>query len=215
MDMFKLKKEQLKLAPKVELKDSFSTPKTIGGIDCVAVGSKLLACAVVCEFPSLKLLESRTYLLDAPLPYHPFFQAYREMPAMVEAYNQLEAEPDLLLVSGSGIVHPRKLGLASHLGLALSKATAGVTEKLLFGRVENGKIFIGTDICGFEIKSREHANPIYVSPGHLVSLGMVLSLMPKLVRHPHKMPEPLHLAHKVGRKKAREMTVESTGLNLH
>lgn len=203
MDIFELKKEQLKLAPKVELRDSFSTIKAIGGMDCVSTADKILACVVVCEFPSMKLLETQAYLLDCPLPYHPGFQAYREMPAMIEAYNQLENEPDILIVSGSGIIHPRKLGIASHLGLALNKATIGVTEKLLYGRVEKGKIFLGTDICGFEIKTREFSHPVYVSPGHLISLGSVLNLLPKLIRFPHKMPEPIHLAHKLGRKKVR------------
>lgn len=203
MDLFELKKEQLKLAPKVELKDNLSNIKTVGGIDCVATANKILASIVICELPSMKIMEKHTYLLDNPLPYRPGFQAYREMPAMIEAYNKLENEPDILLVSGTGILHPRRLGLASHLGLALNQATIGVTQKILIGRVENAKVFIDTDVCGFEVKTREYSNPVYVSPGHLVSLGMVLNLMPKLIQFPHKMPEPLHIAHKIGRKRVR------------
>ena len=57
------------------------------------------------------------------------------------------------------------------------------------------------EIVGFEIKTREHSNPIYVSPGHLVSLGMTLNIIPQTIQYPHKMPEPLHIAHKVGKKK--------------
>ncbi len=203
MDLLELKKEQRKLAAKISLQDGVSRPKTLGGIDCVSVGEKLLACVVVCEFPSLTLLEWKTYLLEAPLPYVPGFQAYREMPAMLEAYNLLEQEPDILLVSGAGIAHPRKLGLASHLGLALNKPTIGITESLLVGKVELGKIILTNEIVGFEIKTREHAKAIYVSPGHLVSLGMALNLISKTIRFPHKMPEPLHLAHKLGRKMAK------------
>ncbi len=208
MDLAELKKEQLKLAPKVVLKDGFSTLssiKTIGGIDSIGIGTELLACAVVCEFPSMKLLESKTYLLHQPLPYVPGFQAYREMPAMIEAFNHLETEPDLLLVSGAGIAHPRRLGIASHLGLVLNKPTIGVTQKLLFGKVERGKIVAAVDILGFEIKTREHSNPVYVSPGHLIALGTVLSIMPKLMREPHKMPEPLHLAHKLARREGKRV----------
>jgi deoxyribonuclease V len=211
MDLLELKKEQLKLAPKVTLNDglgSFTSLKIIAGTSCIPLGSppgtKLLAGVVVCEFPSMKLLEMKSYLLDNPLPYCPGFQAYREMPAIIEAYNQLEQEPDLILVSGAGIAHPRRIGIASHLGLALNRPTIGVTESLLCGQVQQGKIIVENEICGFEIKTREHSNPLYVSPGHLVSLGSVLNLIPKTIQYPHKLPEPLHLAHKLVKRKGKE-----------
>jgi len=142
------------------------------------------------------------------LPYRPGFQAYREMPAMIEAFNSLEQEPDLILVSGTGVAHPRKLGIASHLGLALNKPTIGVTQKLVFGNVDKGKIMLYNDIVGFEIITREHANPVYVSPGHLVSLGSTLDTVSKIIKFPHKMPEPLHLAHKFARKKVKKIIAE-------
>ena len=114
MDALELKREQVKLAPKVVLNDGFSKIKTIGGIECTAVDNKLLASVVVCEFPSFKILEKKTHLLDNPLPYQPDFLAYREMPAMIEAYNKLDEEPDVLLVKGAGILHPRKIGCFVH-----------------------------------------------------------------------------------------------------
>ncbi|MDO8656617.1 MAG: endonuclease V [Nanoarchaeota archaeon] len=213
MDLVELKKEQLKLAAKIVLRDSCTTVKTIGGIDCVTQGNELIACVVVCEFPSMKVLETKTYVLPDPFRYVPGFQAYREMPAMIEAYNQLEQEPDLLLVSGAGIAHPRRIGIASHVGLILNKATIGVAETLFVGHVQQGKIMVENEIVGFEIKTREHSNPIYVSPGHLVSLGMTLNIIPQTIQYPHKMPEPLHIAHKVGRKKGkREIDVKNENL---
>ena len=187
MDLYELAKEQLKLAPKVVLNDGFSKLKTIGGVECLSVGNKLLASVVVCEFPSFRLLEHKTYLLPDPLPYRPGFLAYREMPAIIEAYNQLEQEPDLLLVKGSGIAHPRHCGMASHLGLALQKPTIGITQHLLVGKVEQGKIIIDNHICGFEIITRKHAAPIYVSLGHLVSLGTALNVISKTILYPHKI----------------------------
>ncbi len=203
MDTFELKKEQRRLAHKIELKDSFSKIKTLAGIDCIQSGNKLLACIVVCEFPSMKLLEKKTYLLNDPLPYKPGFLAYREMPAMIEAANLLENDPDVFLVSGTGIAHPRRLGLASHLGLSLNRPTIGITEKLLFGRVENGKIVIGNEIVGFEVRTKEHSLPIYLSPGYQITLGSALNIVKESIRYPHKMPEPLHLAHKIGKKRVR------------
>jgi len=197
MDTFDLRKEQQRLASKIVLRDGFEQVKTIAGIDTQIVDkNKLLACIVVCEYPSLKILETQTYTLNDPLPYKPGFQAYREMPAMIEAYNQLDQEPDVLFVKGEGILHPRRMGVASHLGLSLNQATIGITPSLTLGKVNEGKIIYDNEICGFEIKTKEHANPVYVSPGHLITLGSALEIVTKTLRYPHKMPEPLHLAHK-------------------
>ncbi|MBU0470365.1 MAG: endonuclease V [Nanoarchaeota archaeon] len=208
MDVLELKKEQFKLAGKISLNDTFSKVKTIGGISCLQFGNQLMASVTVCEFPSLKLIENKTYLLDNPLPYKPGFLAYREMPAMIEAYNKLDEEPDILLVKGPGILHPRKIGIASHLGLALNVPTIGVQNKLMLGNIEKGKIILNNEVVGFEIKTKEHAKPIYVSPGHQVSLGTVLNLIPKIIIFPHKLPEPLHLAHKASRKITRKEEIK-------
>ncbi|MEK6846495.1 MAG: endonuclease V, partial [Nanoarchaeota archaeon] len=176
--------------------------------------NKLLACVVVCEFPSLKVLEQKTYLLHDPLPYQPGFRAYREMPAMIEAYNLLEQEPDVILVKGEGILHPRRLGIASHLGLSLNKPTIGVSQNLVLGKLEQGKIFFNNEICGFEVKTREYANPVYVTPGHLITLGSVLNIVAKTIVFPHKMPEPLHLAHKLMRKSVKGEKVQKEKVQL-
>ncbi len=205
MDTFELKREQLKLASKVQLKDTFSKITTIGGAFCVATHNKLIAAVVVLSYPSLELKESQVFLLNEPLPYMPHFVAYREMPAIIEAYNKLEEEPDLLLINGSGILHPRKIGIASHMGLLLNKPTIGVTPTLPCGEVEKGKILLDGDVCGFEITTKQFANALFVSPGHNISLGSVLHYMPQLIKYPHKLPEPLHLAHKLARKKLKEV----------
>ena len=205
LDTFELKREQNRLARKVVLRNSFNKVKTIGGTECLAIGDKLLAVVTVCEFPSLKFIEKQSYLLDQPLPYKIGFQSYREMPAIIEAFNKLEQEPDVLLVKGMGINHPRKFGIASHLGISLNIATIGIVAKNITGKVEKGKIMLNNDIVGFEIKTREHANPVYAAPGSNITLGSVLDIISKSIKFPHKLPEPLHLAHKIAKKKAKEM----------
>lgn len=209
MDFQELKKEQRKLAPKVILRDSFTTIKTIGGADCAQTKNKIFACVVVCGFPSLKLIEVKTAVLSDPLPYKPGFLAYREMPAIIEAFNKLENEPDVLLVDGSGLLHPRKLGMASHLGLALNKPTIGLTKKFFIGNIEKGKIYLDNELAGFEIKTRDHANSLYVSPGHLVSLGTCLNIVRQSILPPHKLPEPLHLAHRFAKKEMEKACVDN------
>ena len=235
MDTLELKREQFRLAHKIILRDDFSivnqesnlvrktplglllrdpqveyTVKKIAGIDTLPIlPNKLLACVVVCEFPSLKVLEQKSYILHDPLPFKPGYSAYRDMPAMIEAYNLLENEPDVILVKGEGILHPRKIGIASHLGLMLNKPTIGITPKLNLGKVELGKIMFHNEICGFEVKTREHANPVYVSPGHLITLGSTLNIVAKTIVYPHKLPEPLHLVHKMMKKRVKGERKES------
>ena len=204
MDLFELKLEQAKLSYRVKLEDTFSDIKTIGAAECQVLGTKLLATVVVCEFPSLKVKEHKAYLLDNPLPHRSGFVAYREMPAIVEAFNHLEEEPDILLVKGEGVLHPRRLGIAAHLGLALNIPTIGVQDTLTFGNLQDGKISIDNEVLGFEIKTKEFSNPLFVSPGHNVSIQTVLHIIPQLIVPPHKLPEPLHLAHKLGRKVTRK-----------
>ena len=204
MDLLELKREQVKLSYRIRLEDSFQEIKTIGAAECQVLGTKLLATVVVCEFPSFKIREQKTYLLDNPLPHKIGFVAYREMPAIIEAFNQLEEEPDVLLVKGEGVLHPRRIGIAAHLGLELNIPTIGVQDTLTFGNLEDGKILVDNQILGFEIKTKEFSNPLFVSPGHNVSLGTVQEIIPKTIIFPHKMPEPLHLAHKLGRKVTRK-----------
>lgn len=209
MDLIELKREQQKLARKIVLTDTFTTIATIGGIVCTVIdNTKILATVVVCDFPSYELKEKASFILHDPLPYKPEFIAYREMPAMIEAYNLLQEDPDLLLVQGSGILHSRRCGIASHLGLALNIPTIGVTEFLPVGMIEKGNIILDNQVAGFEIKTREYANPLYISPGHHISLGSVLHLISQTIKTPHKMPEPLHLAQKIARKKVKGLREE-------
>ncbi len=195
-----LKQEQLKLSQKIVLKDEFKKIKTVAGIDQVYQDKEVISCIVVCDYKTLKIIEKQIAKVKAPIPYIPGLLAYREMPAAIEAYNKLETKPDVIIVDGHGIAHKRRFGLASHLGLALNKPTIGLAKSLVIGKVENGKIFIEKDMVGFEFKSKEHARSLYVSPGHLISLGTALKVITETIKPPHKLPEPLYLAHKFAKK---------------
>ena len=208
MDLFELKREQRRFAEKVELQDNFSKIKTIGGVDCAQIKNKLVASVVVCEYPSMKMVEKQSFVLSDPLPYATGFMAYREMPAIIEAFNKLENEPDIILVDGTGILHPRKFGLASHVGLSLNKPTIGIIKNLFVGRVEQGKVYLNRDLVGFEIKTKEHASSLYISPGHMVSLGTCLKIVQNSIKPPHKLPEPIHLAHRFAKKKVKQVIGE-------
>lgn len=205
IDFERLKKEQIKLSKSVILTDEFEKVEKIAGIDQAYVNNEVVSCIVVCEYKTLNVLEKQTATAKAPIPYKPGFLAYREMPAMVEAYNRLKETPDIIIVDGHGIAHPRRFGIASHFGLAISKPTIGIAKSLVVGDVEKGKIYVENELRGFELITREHAAPIYVSPGHMIAPGTALKIVKDCIRPPHKLPEPLHLAHRGARRGMKEM----------
>lgn len=204
MDLVELKKEQLRLAQKIVLENGFFELKTIGGMVVQQVGDKILAVVVVCEFSSMVLRETKYFVLPNPLPFYRDYEAYRVLPAMVEAFNLLDEEPDLLLVEGDGINHPRRLGVASHVGLSLNIPTIGITDTLGYGSVEGEKILHDGVVCGVVLQTRQFAKPIYATAGYRCLVEAISGIVSQTLRYPHKMPEPLHLAHALARKMKKE-----------
>ena len=107
IDFEKLKQEQLKLGENVILKDGFKKVELIAGIDESYAKEDVIACVVVCDTKTLKPIETQCACVTAKVPYKPGFLAYRDMPAMVAAYSKLKNEPDVILIDGHGIAHPR------------------------------------------------------------------------------------------------------------
>ena len=195
VDLHKLKEEQLKLAKKVITKDSFEKIETIAGCDQAFIRNQVISGIVVLD-PGLKIIEKKYAVVESPIPYIPEFLSYREAPAIVKAYELLENKPDLLMVDAHGILHPRRIGMASHVGILLDIPTIGIAKGLLTGTVEGDKVTINQEIRGIKIESREHAKPLFVSPGHKISLKTAVEIVKKCIKYPHKLPEPLHIAHR-------------------
>lgn len=200
----KLKEEQLKLAKEVVLKGEVSKFKLIGGCDQAFVNDVVISGVVVLD-KELKTAEKTYSVIKAQIPYVPGFLFYREGPAIIDAFNKLEKKPDVLLVDGNGILHPRRLGMASHLGVVLDIPTIGVTKRLMCGDVKEGKVYVDKEIRGIELRTREHSNPLYVSPGHKISFGKSIEVVKNSLKQPHKLPEPLHLAHRYVNEVRKEM----------
>lgn len=201
----KLQKEQLELAKKVILKDSFEKLETVGGVDQVFTENKIISAIVVCDYKTMDVVEEASAVVDSKMKYIPGMRAYRELPAITEAYNKLNVKPDVLIVGGHGVTHPRGLGIASHAGLVLDQATIGIANKLIVGEIVNYKVVINGKEKGAMISAKEKSNPIVVSPGHMVSLKTAVEIARKCIRQPHKLPEPLHLAHRLGNKVKKEL----------
>jgi len=196
IDLKKAKEEQLKLAKEVIIRDDFDKIKYLGGTCEICTDNKIISVIVVMEYPGMKFVESKYTIADIDMPFVSGFRSYRELIYMMQTYEKLTQKPDLILVDSHGILHPRRFGLASHLGIALDMPTIGIAKKLILGDVKSGKVYIGTDHCGLELKTKDVANPIFVSPGHKVSMGSSLRIARNTIVLPHKLPEPIHMAHK-------------------
>jgi deoxyribonuclease V len=161
---------------------------------------------VLMSYPELAIVEQ--HLIEAPVafPYIPGLLSFREIPALALAFERLSSTPDLLLVDGQGIAHPRRFGLAAHLGLLADIPTIGVAKSRLCGEAAEpgpkrgslSDLIDGGERVGLVVRTKDGVKPLYVSVGHLISLecaaAWVLRLAPT-----HRLPEPIRLADRLSK----------------
>ncbi len=176
--------------------------KTVAGFDVAFFGEKAVCAAVVMDFKTLTVVERTTSLTKAEVQYIPGFLSFREGPAILQAYYDLEHDPDVLMVDGHGIAHPLRAGLASYVGVELAKPCIGVAKSVLIGEIVDDKVMIGDEVRAKLVKTKEYAKPIIVSPGHLISVDTAVEVVKRCIVPPHKLPEPLHAAHRFADKMA-------------
>jgi len=194
-------KEQIKLSEKLVLEDNFSKIEKIAGVDQAYHKGRIFSCIVVLD-RNFRILE-KVFADDViSFPYIPGFLAYREMPVILKAYKKLKTKPDILLVDGHGIAHPRRLGIASHLGLLLKIPTIGVAKKKLVGNYKEPKkvfdaekLIYNKKTVGYVLKTKENSRPIFISPGNFISLKSSIKIVKECLRN-EKLPEPIRFAHK-------------------
>jgi deoxyribonuclease V len=158
---------------------------------------------VMLKFPSLTLVGYSLVKKEVLFPYVPGFLAFREVPALLDAWEQLPIKPDILVVDGHGIAHPRRMGIAAHFGVLTNQATIGSAKKKLFGLYEEpapekGSYSPLTDkqgqLMGNVLRSKNKVNPIFVSPGHLTDVPGSLDIIQRCIQN-YRLPEPTRLAH--------------------
>ncbi|SEJ53577.1 Endonuclease V [Dyadobacter koreensis] len=143
------------------------------------------------------MVESRT-----SFPYVPGFLAFREVPALVQALEQMSVKPDVIMVDGHGIAHPRRMGIAAHFGALTGMATMGCAKNILFGKwqepgIQKGEfspIMTKEEIIGYAFRSKLKTNPVFVSPGNKLSLQNSLDIMQRCSGS-YRLPEPTRRAH--------------------
>ncbi len=182
-----LRKEQEKMRDRVILKDC-TLPNIVGGVDISYGGRTAYGALVIMDESGVR--EIITKKMQVNFPYIPTYLAFREAPLIAELLK--EAGDIILMVDGNGILHPRKFGLASHVGVENSLPTIGVAKSFLTGKVEGERVFIGGEQVGWFVRSGRRKG-IYISPGHCVSLSTSLRMVRRYLKY--KTPEPLRLAH--------------------
>ncbi|MCM8792174.1 MAG: endonuclease V [Candidatus Omnitrophica bacterium] len=176
-------------------------------IAAVDVGySDIMAKAVVCvfSFPQLKLLETEVTFQRVNFPYIPGLLSFREGPAILKTFRKIKNIPDLILFDGQGILHPRRMGLATHMGIILDLPTVGCAKSILFGRFNLPKDKRGSfsyiydeqspEILGIALRTRGKVKPVFVSCGYKIDLERVKEIVLNLTFR-YRIPEPLRIVH--------------------
>lgn len=180
-------------------------PQTIGGVDVSFPRPNVArAAVVVVRFPDLVPVAQATVEHPADFPYIPGLLSFRETPAVLRALEQLSVWPDLLMCDAQGRAHPRRLGLASHLGVLLDHPTIGCAKSKLIGEYaepENRRgaytwLYDREEVIGAVLRSREHVQPLFISIGHRVDLKGAIELTLACCTR-YRLPEPTRLAHQV------------------
>jgi len=193
--------KQRHLATKLILRDGFGKVDTVAGVDQAFYESKIISALVICSGKTLEPVEKIHSLSKLTFPYIPTFLSFREAPAILDAWKKLNNKPDVTLVDGQGIAHPRGIGLASHVGVLLDVPTIGVAKSWLFGEFKKTsgvnkpeKLKLGNKQIGWVLRTKAGCNPIFISPGNKVSIRSSLYIVKKCILE-HKLPEPTRLAH--------------------
>ena len=196
-------KLQLELSSKVQVVDQFVDIQYVAGVDVAyqKEGDKLVAAVVVLDAVTLQVVETVMAEDVAVFPYIPGLFSFRELPSLIKAFEKLEHVPDLVVCDGQGLAHPRRFGLACHLGVVFDIPTIGCGKTRLIGeanvpaetRGSLEALIDNDEVVGNVLRTQNGVNPIYVSVGHRISLktacDWVLRLSPK-----YRLPETTRMA---------------------
>lgn len=178
--------------------------KTIAGADISfnKFSTTVYAGLVVLRLDSLEVVEEACVVSETKFPYVPGLLSFREAPSVLEAWSKLKTEPDAVMFDGQGIAHPRRIGIASHVGLLLGRSTLGCAKSVLVGKYVEPKAERGSwsemidkeEVVGAAVRTKTNVQSIFVSPGHLIDLAGAIRLA-LACDGGYRQPEPTRLAH--------------------
>ena len=198
--------QQRGLALRVLKENAISAVELVAGVDVGLEQDRTVARAavVVLRFPALEPVSSSMARRPVSFPYIPGLLSYRELPVVLDAFAQLDREPDLIIVDGQGYAHPRRFGIASHLGVLLDKPSIGCAKSILVGRAEAPPEQVGawtplidkSETIGAAVKTKLRTKPVYVSIGHRVDLETAVDFVLRCCKG-YRVPETTRYAHHV------------------
>lgn len=176
------------------------------GADAAYTRDSVRAAVVVMTFPDLDVVENACAAQKITFPYIPGLLSFREGPAIVDAFARLASAPDIIILNGHGYAHPRRLGIASHIGIVLDLPAIGVAQRLLTGtaaipgeaRGSTAHVLDNGEVIGMAVRTKERAKPVYVSAGHMTDLSQAVDLVLRTTTT-HRFPEPLRCADRLSR----------------
>jgi len=215
---------QKRLAGRVRLTPVRKTPKLVAGLDCAFSknGRDIIAAAIILEMPpdnviptsssvipakagiQFEIVETATVVQKVNFPYIPGLLSFREAPACIAAVEKLKLSPDVFIIDGQGIAHPRRLGIASHLGLFFDKPTIGCAKSRLIGTFEEPAFEKSSysllkdkdEIIGAVLRTRTNVKPVFVSVGNKCTLDDAIKIVLACTTK-YRIPEPTRLAHQL------------------
>jgi len=199
----KAREIQLDLRDRVSFEPDFGEVRTVAGVDVGMAGDVARAAVVVLAYPSLTPVEQSLAEVAASMPYVPGLLSFREAPAILAACEKLDIEPDLFVFDGQGVAHPRRFGIASHVGVILDKPSIGCAKSRLCGthheaaREAGSYVYLydGEDVIGAVLRTRDKVSPVYVSVGHRTDLEMAIQYVLGCCKG-YRLPETTRCAHR-------------------
>jgi deoxyribonuclease V len=197
---------QNNLRDKVSIHERDLNVNTIGGADISLnlYSTTIYAGIILLSFPQLKPIAYSVVKGETRFPYVPGYLAFREVPALVRVWEQMKLKPDVLVVDGHGIAHPRRMGIATHFGVHTGQASMGCAKNILTGKYEEPgleqssytPIIDKGEQIGYAFRSKAKVAPVYISPGHLIGMQNSLEII-KQCTGKYRIPEPTRLAHEL------------------
>jgi deoxyribonuclease V len=195
---------QRELAQQIDVSKPLEKCELIAGADCSynRFSPKFYAAVVVLRTSDWSVVETQGVVGESPFPYIPGLLSFRELPSVLQAFAKLEHQPDAVMLDGQGRAHPRRLGLACHLGLWLRIPCFGCAKTRLCGKYDEPAITKGStselidkgEIVGNVVRTKNKTKPLFVSPGHLIDLPSAVYWTLESARG-YRMPEPTRQAH--------------------
>ena len=197
---------QRRLARRVVREAPFDPPSLVAGVDVAFGSGQAQAAAVLLNYPRLDMIDHAIAREPIAFPYVPGLLSFREGPAILKALGMLARVPDLILFDGQGVAHPRRLGIASHIGIVADRPSIGCAKTRLVGTYwepgrERGSIselHDGEEVIGAVVRTRSRVKPVFVSTGHRIGLQDAVSYVLDCCRG-FRLPEPIRMADRLSR----------------